>query len=512
MTITRNCTLAALLAFGMLVGGSAFAATNENAVPYAESFENLSDWGGSYTNINVTNGWYSGVNDLSVITNMIYDIPACGAPLTNATVTHTNVLKLSTEDTILTNSFGSGFDMATTITYVDTMVQFVASEDTPTVCVTGTGLSDGAAGTKLAIYANATTNLAIYHGVYSASGYASNTITVISNVALTSTDWYRLTIVYDATVTHWINGDFPTFKVLTNGTEVISSHAYTQAQKDDFVSTGNYPAEPSEAGTWFAAATIASSVKTLRSLCLQGTGYIDDLVVTNGAVSYASGLGAYLLTVVTGSGGNSATGGVNFATSLWTFSVSAGSSTSIVYTANDWYLIQSLTKDGASVGAAAGLKSYTQQLDSISAPISNNVTFVTNSLGAVVSQVPSSYALDNNVDEAWAIANSNAMQQGYMLGTEPTTNGALTISAINVIGTNLEVTVQLKTNNVALNTTINGWLLVDATTNLSVGFTGAYKADLQYAAFTNTGTHVVSFTDADSNKFYKASITLTDPN
>ncbi|MFZ4396002.1 MAG: hypothetical protein ACOYOU_10305 [Kiritimatiellia bacterium] len=499
--------LTALTALSVMGSGSAFAATN--AVPYADSFESRTN--GSI--VNAITGWASGPNDLSVITNYSPNIPACGAPIAG---THTNVLKLSTEDTILTNNVGVGdgnpFDMTSVITYVDTMVQFVPSGDTPTA------LPNGAVNDKIkaAFYVDSQTNLVIYHGVLNFDGssivWSRNTNEVI-NIPLNATNWYRVTVALDATARNYIqNNNYSDwgamFQIKTNGVAVQSTNAYGDTWKADWTNDVRItPLQTGGGGTWFPfatdAGTLANGTRQLSALCFQGTGYIDDLVVTTAEPSYVSALSSYLLTVFRGNNGSSDLG-VNPLTQV---QVAANSSTTIVYTAAQWYKIASFSSTSNGVNPE-GMSVYTQHLYNIAANVSNNVSFNEKSTGAIVPGVPSSYATSNGFNEAYAIANSNAVQQGYMLGLAPTTNGMLTVSAINVNGTNLSVTVQLNTNSVSVDTTINGTLWVLATTNLSVGFTGAYTADLPGAAFTNGGKHVVSFYDAASNKFYKAQITL----
>lgn len=56
--------------------------------------------------------------------------------------------------------------------------------------------------------------------------------------------------------------------------------------------------------------------------------------------------------------------------------VNSGSSTSIVYVANQWYKIASLKSNGNDIAGAIGKSSYTFNVNSMSGNVSNNVTFV----------------------------------------------------------------------------------------------------------------------------------------
>ena len=590
MTITRKFMFTAVIALGMLGVGSAFAQRTDNNLQwmpnYHDSFENLTAWGGVYTNIAITNGWYSdfpGGNDQSAITNMPYTFTnACGLPLPGAT--HTNVLQLNTQGAMLTNSFGSGFNMANAVTYMDVMVQFVASGTAPTACVTKDN-SDENAGIKAAIFADVNTNLMIYHSVMNPSdGSIVSNVVEQTGIQLNATNWYRLTITFDAQSTGV--GSMQMFQVALNGIVVTNANAYTNGWRYTWDNTSDYPQTNSN-GTWFpSAARGQGNCKLLTAIAFQGTGYIDDLVVPTNAPTFINHLSSYLLTVVTDGNGSTDFGGTNALTSVM---VSSGANTNIVFNANQWFQIASLQTNGVAVAGSVGSTNYTLALNNIQGDISNNVTFVrptwtiaqtigangSGSLGSgdismlngantsvtytavngwyattatpgnygtasgngsiaatltftavqsnttaaavfnqvadgsVVSLVPTQWALDHGVDYAWAAANPGAMQEGYMLNLDPTTvNPGLAISGIGVSGSSVNVTVLLDNNSSPTNTTINGTLRLFATAALSNSFVEVGSVALQDAAFTNSGKHVVTFTDAKSNDFYKAEITL----
>jgi hypothetical protein len=165
--------------------------------------------------------------------------------------------------------------------------------------------------------------------------------------------------------------------------------------------------------------------------------------------------------------------------------------------------------DTVSPNGTPGGKTATATFTTVQADTNAGATFITNYTGAIVAQVPSSWGLALGVTEDWATAHTLIMQQSYMLNLNTTNmNPTLTIDSIGVNGTTLSVGVLLENNGSPTNTTINGTLWVYSTTNLTVGFTGDYKYSITGDSFTNSGTHMVTFTDADSNKFYKAGITL----
>lgn len=508
MTLSIRKMLAAVLSLGILGLGTAPA---QNSIPYAESFE-------SWTNFSIINtnaNWYSPASDLSCITN--WDItsllPAnCTAPLNSST--HYNVLKLNTEDGVLTNNFG-GADISDQTIYLDTLIQFVPSETTPTTLTSGSGI-------KAAVYMDVSSNLVIYHGIVSTlDGSLSGSTNETTTAKINPTNWYRLTIAFDAsyTVSHGWVPDLEMFQVRTNGIAVQNPNAYNDNWKDlwEAIPDTGFVPETSPTGTWFRSAVPSGgSSRNLQSLCFQGTGYLDDLVVSTVTPTYSlSGPSSYTITVVTGSGGNSSTGGVNLATALASFTIASGGSTSIVYTANDWYRINSLNKDGTPVGAAANARAYTQDLVNVTADISNNVSFAQVNPGVVntgLTNIPASWL--TNWSEGTPYDNSPlTAYELYLLNANPfvaQTNN-FRVTGVSVTGgTNVAVTVGLQLNSVN-HTNINGYLKLTGKTNLAeTSWTQVAQATaLTGEVFTNSGTYTYSFVDTVSNRFYKAVIEET---
>ena len=129
---------------------------------YSEAFE-----GANLTNVLEATGlsgssaWKGGADDISAIVAGTPDEPVVGYPLPAAG--HTKVLQLNTEGGTLTNELTSAKSFKDANVYVDSMVQFVPSEDLATI---------DDEGVKVAVYAYITeagetvsTNLAIYHAM-----------------------------------------------------------------------------------------------------------------------------------------------------------------------------------------------------------------------------------------------------------------------------------------------------------------------------------------------------------
>jgi len=505
---------AAAIALTMLGGISAQGRTDNNKAfmpNYSESFESLTAWGGSYTNVAITNGWYSDLTtDLSAITNLSYVFNApCGLPSAGP---GTNVLHLDTEGATLTNSFldagGIGYDMSTGITYADLMIQFVPSDGAPGAC------TPRDSGIKAAIYVDlATTNLVVYHGVQDGFGsWTTNTNDVVTALINTSS-WYRLTISFDATAP-W-DGSYPNvemFQVRTNGTPVVSTNAYNDDWKTYY--PGSLP-PISQTGTWFRSATGPSSVsKKLTAIAFQGTGFIDDLVVTTNMPSSVSSLSSYYMWLVIGSHGRASTNGTPILGPSTNYLKLAATTTSIVYTADDWYRISTLLTNGAAaVPSAQYAKVYTQTI--AAASISNNVSFgqlsdVAN-YNPAYSNIPPSWlsqwpgATEAGLGSIGSLNNGSLTpSQAYLLNINPYVSNAVgfQITGIAVTNTTIDVSLNLSTNSAAY-----GWSTLIGTLKL-YGYTNLTAAPVVVGATTNlsAGAARLEFTDTTSNKFYRAVI------
>jgi len=358
MTITMKRLSTALIALGMLGMGVASATSSpSNSIPYQEAFEGLSN-GALVTNLA---GWVSDPSlDLSVLTNMSYSYSAT-TPWTNV---HTRVLQLNTQGATLTNNLVTT-DASGTLAYLDTMVQFVPSDTPPAACTTYDS------GIKLAVFANSSSNLNIYHGVIQDGSIHGQWVTNqidSTSITLNTNQWYRLTVTYDATVYGNLRGDFPTFQVKIDGAIVTNANAYVAADKTAYAGDVA-PTTTNAIGTWFRAATDLNNFtkKYLNAVAFQGTGYIDDLqVITSGD---PLGVNTWSITQVIGLNGTAD----NTASPI---TINAGSSTTITYSASTYgYLIQALTTNGTSVGAAADQASYPVAMNNVQGNISNNVSF-----------------------------------------------------------------------------------------------------------------------------------------
>ena len=335
---------ALVLALGMMTG--TVLAQNPQ---YAEDFESSSLTNVlEATGLSLTSVWTGGEDDISAIVEDEPDQPTVGYPLD---VTHTKVLQLNTEGGTLTNSLITPVEFDTANIYVDSMVKFVPSEDLATIDDTGV---------KVAVYAyikevgeTVSTNLALYHGAYSSGGYHFTTNTVVTNLTVDASAWYRLTIL----LANDDNKDpvSQAFQIFINGVLLTNDNAHAGAAWTN-VTDGEMFNGPDPLGTWFvSAASLPESQKQVASLQFRGTGFVDDLVV-GGEDPFEQGEppanDPFGITQNIGLNGSAEPG-------FPLLIVPAGATTSVTYTANAFFHIDTLTTNTTPVSGAAGAKEIT---------------------------------------------------------------------------------------------------------------------------------------------------------
>jgi hypothetical protein len=253
---------------------------------------------------------------------------------------------------------------------------------------------------------------------------------------------------------------------------------------------------------WFATASTNSNF--LGSIAFSGPGQADELVVSTNN-PFAALLASYWTMNVSLSGPG---GTVN--PPVGVYAVKVGDSTNVVATGNDWYRIQSLTTNGAPLAAAAGQKSYNAPIGTLGANGTNTVTVTFSGLAPpLVAGVPNAWA-SNYYTEAQAQGDPN-LATDWLLGIDPWSGTnyipGLAITALTVSNADLMIVMQLTTNGVPKNTTINGTLQVLGGTNLVGGFTNIVSAELPRARFSGNGEARTNFTGvATPQHFYKARI------
>ncbi|MEI7899501.1 MAG: DUF6288 domain-containing protein [bacterium] len=263
----------------------------------AEDFEH--EWADNAL-VNTTNGWTSsGSADLSSVTNPPAGYAALAGgvpfPLAYDHAGQKRMLKLNTQgDTLTTPGTDEGF--ANDKVYVDMMVNFTVGETLPAA-------PSADADVKAAVYLKAegaSTNLYVFHGQKGADGFGEPVFSVATNgTAIVPGTWYRLTVVLESLAAE--GGAVEMFRVLINGQALLSTN---QAYGDNWkTSVFTSPYTP-DGGSWFLSAarrsgTAGPNYDSIGNLAFQGTGLIDDLVVTDKEPSFVYGT-VFMLTLSDG--------------------------------------------------------------------------------------------------------------------------------------------------------------------------------------------------------------------
>ena len=417
-----NLTSKRVLQFMTVCAGAcALSASAANDWPVADSFE-VSDGGangmaiGEYkkflvNEVDYQSVWSNDVGDASVITNATGG--AYGGATRPMSAGSTDlVLNLATEGQTLSRVLDSAKDFTVAPVYVDTLIKFTPSEDAPTI-------SDESV--KAAVYVNVASNLVIYHNNLDLAAKVNTETSFHVN----PDQWYRLTIQLTS-----ITGQ-KLFKVYIDGTAITSALAYDE--------TGAHP------GEWFAT---AANDQTISTVAFQGTGMVDELVVTE---TEPAGLGvpaSILLTLAynPAQAGVSVLGGGSIANGG---TVATG--TQIIIDAADWYSVTgtSGTGDGAYAGPVGAVVNVTT--GAVSATAASTLTITT---AQYTGSMPVGEAtIDLAKMSAWALANTKTEAQvwaagadwydEYLLNIAPDagTVQALEITSIKIIGTDAEIKV-----------------------------------------------------------------------
>lgn len=438
------------------------AATNGMDIAHYKSTLNAGD------STFFTNSWFAATGDASALTNVAVSFSG-NRPLTDPI--GSLVLNLETEGQTLTRALATSQDFGVSDVYIDTLIKFTPSEDTPTI----------ADDVKAAVFVNVNSNLVVYHG----------------GVALVSTDvgqyidpsqWYRLTILMSK-LGELGNGGETVFKVYINGIAVTSADGF-----DDNL-------DPN--GPWFK---VANGATAFSAVAFQGTGMIDELVVADAANALVPPTGimltlsfdeTHLAVKVNGSPVSSGT------------QVATG--TTLVMNTVDWWQINNITGDGISftnhvgfigidnlvtnsvtdVGADGAGRTATIELGLYQGvwPTGISGTFTQYSLNTVAT-----WADANGVSLLAALMDSTNYEDDYLMNTPAGTNAKPTITSIVVEGGVATITVSSTDTEAVDLTNLNGTLKVYTADSLAGTFTeaGSYSLDSEtatIATFTiNMGT------------------------
>jgi hypothetical protein len=344
--------------------------------------------------------WYAEAGDASSIVSndaAYADIEGDG-PISNTTAEL--VLNLETEGNTLSRT--AGVSIADAPVYIDTLIQFTPSEDDPSIDMTDV---------KVALYVNAASNLVVRHKMFGAS--------VETNSVLAGTidpdQWYRLTMEVKN-----LDG-FGTYatKIRLDGTTVTHANAYVEPF--DAVTLG---------GEWFLNYQVGSGNDAINKISFQGTGLLDELVLTDTLPDFTSPVIEITLVAQGGAVTFDPVGPV-------------GSGDTVTMTAtDDWKVIASIAGPVDEAGMVQA-ESITTTLTAVaSCTVTAVVDYATGNFPIGGGSYPVSsvgpWAVANGLGEGDVTA---AMEDDYLLNVAPATDATITIVATAHAGTTITVTV-----------------------------------------------------------------------
>ena len=427
----------------------------------ATAIPNGGDWSTNYL-------WVAAETDASKIVTNASDSASYGGinPITDPAANQL-VLELATEGNTLSRhvidgtSTGKTFSASAKV-FVDTLIKFTPSEDTPTIS------ND----VKVAVYVNVNSNLVVYHGVYDENENFLKTNSVFETVPISPAQWYRLTIELGKDV----GENVAVFKIYLNDT--LLKHA-------------NALGGVSGAGNFITATPGSDYEYILNAVAFQGTGFVDELVVSDTADLGASA--AILLTLSYDAGISTVI--TNGGAVLNNGTVTNG--TFIVIAATNWFNVVSV--NGATF-AAPGTLGNNSASGTVTAAFSTNVVIAsaqytgTISMGgnSVDAADLSAWAIANGKSESDVAANAAAWFDEYLLNIAPSSaTNTIAIDSIVVGTTNATIKVVASSSLVDFGD-INGTLKIYSTTNLAQGFGTALSVGFTSTHAQSTNTFVIA--------------------
>lgn len=247
MKTTRRFRAALSLITVGLLAGPVMAQDSDG---YAENFEGYSD---RYAISNAA-GWEATEESFIVATNYSGNYVGGDYPIEGS---HTNVLWVENN---VTNKIGKGLENQTN--WVDVAMKPTFSDSEPSL--------DDVADAVAAAYFNTNGNLVVLN--CPSNVYQQLEWRTIPDVQIQETDWIRLTIAVNMADGNNIVNDDNTrfFQIYINGTVVSNEAAY--------ISPNN---TSGKGGSWFGSGADIFRNDPITNVIVKGTGYIDDLVVTN---------------------------------------------------------------------------------------------------------------------------------------------------------------------------------------------------------------------------------------
>lgn len=464
-----------------LISRFAFDVAAQSSIPYTGSFEALG-LGDSILTNPAAGTWDGTLESKAFVTNAEPSY-SNRAPITFplSSETHTNIVRFET-DGLISNSFAAS---SLQTLWVDTMVQPVLSEEAP--------VSSAITNSQLSVYFGTNGYVSVFHGVDTnapATGLIdTNFWSTFSNSGFritSSGQWVRLTVQM------YYNTDFSyaMFKAQVDGTVLSNEFGYSGTD----LQTATQP------GPWFLCAndTSLEGGLQLNEIALSGSGYLDDLLVTTNAPTFAQSI-----TVIASAGGSVTPSGTLYFVS--------GASTNFVIQADPYWAI-SLVDTGAPVAGVQGLVYYDLPWSNI---IGDSTLTVNFSEQVASNGVPYKWLVDHNVGTnnyplmTWDELSVDDPDkdgmfnwQEWVAGTEPTDSNSLLKVLSQVISNGLPVITWLSSTN-----TLNGApYRMQSSSNLLDGAGWAVITNIP-ADVAGTNTLIVTPAPLTTPTFFRVSIT-----
>jgi hypothetical protein len=189
--------------------------------------------------------------------------------------------------------------------------------------------------------------------------------------------------------------------------------------------------------------------------------------------------------------------------------VHQGITTQIVFTADDWHRIQTLTSDGIPVIDATGRKAYTQMFFNVAANVTNQVTFAMATPEQTGhTNVPTAW-LANWSETALVTDPAYDIHQKYLLGLDPTTSNtfSLKVESFSISGSTIVTVLKREYTGGLSPDGIHGQLVLQAADTLESPFTNVSGTEVTgLTVFDGTGRKAYTNAISGTYRFIRAVI------
>ena len=442
-------------------------------------------------------------SDTSIITNATgnWAVTVPGTNSVPGAAQNDFFLALDTQGDTLSRTFAETTfaDETAAPLFVDTMIQFTASDGEPTDLANQ--------GAHIALWLDKdSTNLMMFAKTSfdEFASWPSNSYVIASEIS--ATNWYRLTVQ-----SKYIGGEL-FFRVALNGTWLATADAHTEKALKLEEEVEN---EEATKKYWFMSAQgpFNGNSATLSEVAFQGTGAVDNLTVTTDAPDFEATPSGVVLTLSWDSTIASVTKDGNALNS----GDMIDSGDTITISAATWYALNDqgtnitgdvTISDISGAGATFGANDYTNLTVTLSASAAATATIKAAPYGAGTITAGMNSGIDASKAAAWAIAEGittvdgfAAKYQQYLLNADADATVTFAIESIETTAAGATITVKATADGTTITGTYNGVVKYQAADTIA-GLAGATKTEASGITFENgIGTFTVPVADG---KFVRA--------